>query len=96
MRLSCVADGCQQRRAGNTKDGGIWLSANRYGSRAARQTYEACTTCGTYVTLTEATRTGLSDNGDFELHLTEECEHLMSRPVMIYCPPSQAEETFSA
>lgn len=72
------------------------VSADRYGARIARTTYEPCTVCGSYVTLTEGTRTGLSEDGDFELHLTEECEHHMTRVVMVWRPPSQAEETFSA
>lgn len=72
------------------------MSRQAYGSRIARTTYESCGVCDSYVTLTEGTRIGLSDDGCNEIHVTEECEHRVTRSVMVWCPPSEADEWYPA
>jgi hypothetical protein len=68
----------------------------QYGARIARATYAPCAVCGAYVTLTEGTRFEISDDGNDEIHLTEECGHRVARPRMVLCPRSQADEWFQA
>ena len=72
------------------------MNTPAYGTRIARCTYEPCSVCGSFVTLTEGTRVGMSEGGEDEIHVTEECEHRVSRPVLVWCRPSEAEEWFPA
>lgn len=72
------------------------MGTKQDGARIARTRYEPGTVCGPYITLPEGTRGGLSDDGNDELHLSAACEHRGTRPVVVWCPPSQVDEWFSA
>jgi hypothetical protein len=70
------------------------MNKSRYGARIARTSFEPCTACGAYVTLTELTFRRLVNGGADEMHLTEECDHETTREVHVWCPPSEAEFTY--